>query len=329
MNAPFRKPSISESSGKQVTLTINEKPGTGEAVFKVQNSPHDTGLSYTTDEHPGALPSPTYLLQTENEEVRAKSEEEEDKIRAATSAIKNVIKLFDRGNRHGHTRLVQEATQDFPGDSKSLEASRELAGIDPSEYNAEVAQAHNLDRARASAQALSQQIRPDLSSSEVEPGSPPPNYAVVSTSDSKDWKNLAHVLATQLKRVLNHMEDREKENRYEKEKIQEEMMLMAQQQMMGMGREDDEGPDDEGDDDDDEMNNRSDREKRRHSVSSPHEKKRPGNASQNRRLTDKKPYKTKSSRKLTGLHLAHRAVKKLSRLEMLHKSDKQKRRLSI
>lgn len=298
-----------------MTLTINERPGTGEAVFKVQNSPHSTGVGYTTEENQENLLPPTYRLQTESEEARAKSDEEETKIREATNAIKNVIKLFDRDNRHGHTRLIQQATQDFPGDSKSLEASRELAGLQ-SEYDAQVAQAQNQDRAKASAQALSQQSGPEFNPNEVGPGAPPPNYAVVSTSDSKDWKNLAHVLATQLKRVLNHMEDREMENRYEKEKIQEEMMLMAQQQMMG--RDEDELPDNENDDDDDdgEMNNRD---QRRHSVLNPYVKKRSENLSKNM-----KSYKPNPSRKSSQYNLVHRAAKKLSRLERLHKSKKQK-----
>ncbi|XP_078381515.1 uncharacterized protein LOC144664276 isoform X2 [Oculina patagonica] len=321
MNRPYRKPAVPDSSGKQVTLTINEKPGTGEAVFKVQNSPHSTGLKYTTEGNPGNLLPPSYALQTESEEARAKSDEEETKIREATNAIKNVIKLFDRDNRHGHTRLVQQATQDFPGDSKSLEASRELAGIQ-SEYDAQVAQAQNQDRAKASSQALSQQSGPEFNSNEMGPGATPPNYAVVSTTDSKDWKNLAHVLATQLKRVLNHMEDREMENRYEKEKIQEEMMLMAQQQMMG--RDEDEGPDDRDDDDDDDGGEMNNRDRRRHSVLSPYVKKRSENVSRNTKFTDRKSMKTNSSRKLTEHDLVHRAVKKLSRLEMLHKSKKQK-----
>lgn len=317
MNGRFRKPAPLDSSGKHVTLTINEKPGTGEAVFKVQNSPHATGLSYTTEGTPGGLPPPSYLIQNENEEARTKSEEEETRIREATNAIKNVIKLFDRDSRHGHTRLVQQATQDFPGNSKSLEASRELTGIQ-SEYDAQVAQAQNQDRAGASAQALSQQIESGLNvnANGVGPGVSPPNYAVVSTSDSKDWKNLAHVLATQLKHVLYHMEDREKENRYDKAKVQEEMMLMAQRQMME--RDDDEGTDDD-DDDDDDMSNRD---KRRHFVLSP----RSENGTKNIRLTDKKSYKTNLSRKFLEHNLIHRAVKKLSRLEILHKSKKQKRR---
>ena len=316
MNRPLPKHAFPGSSGKQVTLTINEKPGTGEAVFRVQNSPHTTGLSYETEGNSENLLPSSYLLQSESEEARAKSDEEETKIREATSAIKNVIKLFDQDNRRGRTRLIQQATQDFRGDSKSLEAGREL-----SEYEAQVAQAQNQDRAKASAQALSQQSGQEFSSNEAEPGLRPPNYAVVSTSDSKEWKNLAHVLATQLKRVLNHMEAREMENRYEKEKIQEEMMVMAQQQMMG--RDEDEGPDnenDEDDEDDDEMNNR---EKRRHSVLSPFVKKHPENASKSTK-TDKTLFATNSSRKFNKQNLVHRAVKKLSRLENLHKSRKQK-----
>lgn len=265
---------------------------------------------------------PTYSIQNEREEARIKSDEEETKIREATNAIKNVIKLFDRDNRHGHTRLIQQATQDFPGDSKSLEASQEMAGIQ-SEYDAQVAQAQNQDRAKASAQALSRQSGREFSPNEVVPGAPPPNYAVVSTSDSKDWKNLAHVLATQLKRVLNHMEDREMENRYEKEKIQEEMMLMAQQQMMG--RDEDERPYDEDDDDDDEDGDMHDRDKRRHSVHSSYVRKRSENVSKNTNLTGRKSYKTNSSRKFTERNLVHKAVKTLSRLEVLHKSKEQKR----
>ena len=331
MNLSFRnKPRVSESSGKQVTLTINERPGTGKAIFKVKNSHHATGVSYTTEDRPGGLPSPTYLLQTEHEEARAKAEEEEAKIRAATSAIKNVIKLFDRDStHHSHTRLVQEATQDFPADAKSMEDSRELAAdMGASEYHAEVAHAQNLDRARASAEALSQQNVPYLSSSKTGPGSPPPNYAVVSMSDSKDWKSLAHTLATQLKSVLNHMEDREKENRNEKERIQEEMMLMAQRKMMGIGREDDEGPDDDDDDDDDEMSNMDEMEKRRHSVSIPQERTTIRNLPRNSRLTDQKSYQEKPRRKSNGLHSAHRAAKILSRLEIRYKSKRQKRRLT-
>lgn len=331
MNLSFRnKPRVSESSGKQVTLTINERPGTGKAIFKVKNSRHATGVSYTTEDRPGGLPSPTYLLQTENEEARAKAEEEEAKIRAATSAIKNVIKLFDRDStHHSHTRLVQEATQDFPAHAKSMEDSRELAAdMGASEHHAEVAHAQNLDRARASAEALSQQNVPYLSSSKTGPESPPPNYAVVSMSDSKDWKSLAHTLATQLKSVLNHMEDREKENRNEKERIQEEMMLMAQRKMMGIGREDDEGPDDDDDDDDDEMSNMDEMEKRRHSVSIPQERTTIRNLPRNSRLTDQKSYQEKPRRKSNGLHLAHRAAKILSRLEIRYKSKRQKRRLT-
>lgn len=319
MNRPLPKHAFPGSSGKQVTLTINEKPGTGEAVFKVQNSPHTTGLSYETEGNSGNLLPSSYLLQSESEEARAKSDEEETKIREATNAIKNVIKLFGQDNRRGRTRLIQQATQDFRGDSKSLEDSREL-----SEYEAQVAQAQNQDRAKASAQTLSQQSGQEFSPNEVEPGLRPPNYAVVSTSDSKEWKNLARVLATQLKRVLNHMEDREMENRYEKEKIQEEMMLMAQQQMMG--RDEDEGPDnenDEDDEDDDEMNNR---EKRRHSVLNPVVKQRSQNSTKSTKVTDKK-YQTNSSRKLTDPNLVHGTVKKLSRLEKFHKSKKHKRRL--
>ena len=321
MNRPLPKHAFPGSSGKQVTLTINEKPGTGEAVFKVRNSPHATGLSYETEGNSGNLLPSSYLLQSESEEARAKSDEEETKIREATNAIKNVIKLFGQDNRRGRTKLIQQATQDFRGDSKSLEAGREL-----SEYEAQVAQAQNQDRAKARAQALSQQSGQEFSPNEVEPGFRPPNYAVVSTSDSKEWKNLAHVLAIQLKRVLNHMEDREMENRYEKEKIQEEMMVMAQQQMMG--RDEDEGPDNENDedndDDDDEMPNN--REKRRHSVFSPYAKKRPENSTKNTK-TEKKLYKTNSSKKFIEHNLVHRAVKKLSRLEKVHKSKKQKRRL--
>lgn len=317
MNPPIQKPALSVTPGKQVTLTINEKPGTGEAVFKVLNTPHASGVSYTTDGTPGGLPSPNYFLQNENEEARAKSEEEETKIREATQAIKNVMKLFDRGNRHGHghmrTRLVTQATQDFPAASKSLEANQELAGLQ-SEIEA---QAQSQDGAAARAQALSQGIGHEITSTGMGTGvSNVPNYAVISTSDSKDWKNLAHVLAAQLKRVLNHMEDREKENQYEKEKMQEEMMLMAQQQM---GREDDEGPDD-NDDEDDEM---SDREKRRHSVLSPYVNKSSKNALKNIGLKDKPLRKLKFSRKMTEHKLLQRAVQKLSRLEMLHKSQGQ------
>ena len=321
MNRPLPKHALPGSSGKQVTLTINEKPGTGEAVFRVQNSPHATGLSYETEGNSGNLLPSSYLLKSESEEARAKSDEEETKIREATSAIKNVIKLFDQDNRRGRTRLIQQATQDFRGDSKSLEAGHEL-----SEYEAQVAQAQNQDRAKASAQVLSQQSGQEFSPNEAEPGIRPPNYAVVSTSDSKEWKNLAHVLATQLKRVLSHMEAREMENRYEKEKVQEEMMLMAQEQMMG--RDEDEGPDhdenDEDDEDEDEMNNR---EKRRHSVFIPYMKKRPENSTKNRKLTDKKSSKTNSSRKFTDHNLVHRAVKKLSRFEKIHESKRHKRRL--
>ena len=317
MNRPPRKHTFPGSSGKQVTLTINEKPGTGEAVFRVQNSPHTTGLSYETEGNSGNLLPSSYLLQSESEEARAKSDEEETKIREATNAIKNVIKLFGQENRRGRTRLIQQATQDFRGDSKSLEAGHEL-----SEYEAQVAQAQNQDRAKESAQALSQQSGQELSPNEVEPGLRPPNYAVVSTSDSKEWKNLAHVLATQLKRVLNHMEAREVENRYEKEKIQEEMMLMAQQQMMG--RDEDEGPDNENDEDDEEEDEMNNREKRRHSVLIPYKKKRPENSTKKRKLTDRKSSRTISSRKFTDHNVVHRSVKKLSRFEKLHESKRRR-----
>ena len=310
MNPPIRKPA---PSGKQVTLTIKEKPGTGEAVFRMQNAPHTTGVSYTTEGNPGGLPSPRYFLGNEDEDAIAKSEEEETKIREATQAIKSVMKLFDKGNRRGHARLVTLTKQDFPANSKSLEANRELAGIH-SEIDS---QTQSQDRAAARAQALSRQIGQGISPSGMGTGvSNIPNYAVISTSDSKDWKNLAHVLATQLKRVLNHMEDREKQNQYENEKMQEEMMQMAQKQMMG--RDEDEDPDDEDDDDDDEM---SDREKRRHSVLNPYVNKSPENAAKKIGFKDKLSQRLKSNKKITENKLLHRTVKKLSRLEILHQSQ--------
>ena len=313
MNPPLRKPVLSGSHGNQLTLTVNAKPGTGEAIFKVQTSPRASGIRYTTEKPPEGFPSPDDILENENEEDRAKSEEEETKIREATQAIKNVMKLFGSGNRHDHTKLVTKEAQDFPAHSKSLETNREMAGIQ-SEIDA---QAQSQELAAARAQALSQQIGEELSPNKLGVSSIP-NYAVISTKDSKDWKNLAHMLATQLKSVLNHMEDREKENQYQKEKIEEEMMMMARQRQM-MGGDDDEDPYDDDNDDDGEM---SDREKRRHSVLNPHLKKSSENRSKNISSKDESLRRLNSGN-ITEQKLLHRAVKKLSQLEMLHKSQGQ------
>lgn len=317
MNPPLHKPNLPKSQGKKVTVTFSEKPG--KVVFRMQNSPEASGVSYTTERTPDGPPTPNNVAN-EIDEDRARSEEEETKIKVATQAIKNVLKLFEKGNEQSHIRnsLTTQATQDFPADSKSLNTGREMTEIE----NEIKAQEKSEDSAAATAQALSKQIGQELSPKETEPGVPnAPNYAVISMGNSKDWKNLAHVLAAQLKRVLNHMGEREKENQYEQEKIQEQMMLMA-------GDEDDEPDNDDDDDDDYGMRGR---EIRRHSVLSPYGRNRSENAAKNYSLTGWQSRRVISriSRKKVNEHkLLHRVVHKLSRLEMLHKSHGQKQSIS-
>ena len=270
-----------------MTVTFNEKPKT-EETFK-QSAP------------------PNYFHAKENEEDVDKSEEE--KIRMATQSIKNVLKLFGNDYRHDHEKLklVTQSAKDLPAHSKSLEINRGLAGIQK-EIDT---QKQNQDRSAENAQAISRQIGQELTTNESgNRMTNVPNYAVISTKGSKNWKNLAHVLATQLKGVLNHMENREKENQYEKDRMEEEMMMMAQQ------NEEDDDPDYDGDYyDDDDMN------ERRHSVLMPLAPNSSTKAFKKFRLGNKRPQRLKYESSVDEKRLLHQDVKKLSKLEMLYKSQ--------
>lgn len=312
----IQKPAmLLDSRGGNVTVTINERPGIGETVFRMQTSPKDNGVSYKAEENRGGLSPPYYSSSTEDGEDKATSDEEEEaNIREATQTIENVLNLFHNGNtaRHTRGRLVTKTAHDSPADSKSMEVDHETAKI----QNEIDAQVKSQDRAAAKAQALSQHIGQELSPNKKGAVvSKTPNYEVISTSESGDWKNLAHALATQLKRVLNHMEDREKENQYEREKIQEEMMMMEQQQMMA--RDGDEGSDDEYEDEGDgEM---MDGKKRRHSVQTPSNN--TGNATKNVNVKDQQSKRSQTSKKTDEEKLLHRTVQTLSRLQIImHKS---------
>ena len=319
MNPPLHKPTLPNSQAKQVTLTFTEKPG--KVAFRMQNSPEAGGESYTTEGTPDESPTPNNVVN-EIDEDRERSEDEETKIKEATQAIKNVFRLFGKENEHSHirNRLITQATHDFPADSKSLDTGREVT-----EIQKEIdAQEQSEDSTAARAQALATKIGEELSPKEMNPGVPnAPNYAVIGMGNSKDWKNLAHALAEQLKRVLNHMEEREKENQYEQEKLQEDMMLL--------GGDEDEGPDNDDDDDDDYGMTAG--ENRRHSVLSPHGLKvRSENDVKNYSLTVQQSRSrliSRISRKKINEHkLLHSDVEKLLRLEMLHKSQGQKQSIS-
>lgn len=287
MDAPLRKPKPPYYAGKQVTVTFNEKPKT-EETFKQS-------------------PPPNNFHAKENEEDLDKSEEE--KIRMATQSIKNVLKLFgnDYRDHHEKLRLVTQSAKDLPAHSKSLEIHRELAGI-----QREIdTQTQSQDRSAENAQAISRQIGQELTTNESgNRMTNVPNYAVISTKGSKDWKNLAHVLAIQLKGVLNHMENREKENQYEKDRMEEEMMMMAQQQ------DEDDDPDYDGDYyDDDDMN------ERRHSVLMPLATNSSKKAFKKFILENKRPHRLKYESSVDEKRLLHQDVKTLSKLEMLYKSQ--------
>lgn len=287
MDAPLRKPKPAYYAGKQVTVTFNEKPKT-EETFKQS-------------------PPPNYFHAKENEEDIDKSEEE--KIRMATQSIKNVLKLFgnDYRDHHEKLKLVTQSAKDLPAHSKSLEIHRELAGI-----QREIdTQTQSQDRSAENAQAISRKIGQELTTNESgNRMTNVPNYAVISTKGSKDWKNLAHVLAIQLKGVLNHMENREKENQYEKDRMEEEMMMMAQQQ------DEDDDPDYDGDYyDDDDMN------ERRHSVLMPLANNSSKKAFKKFILENKRPQRLKYESSVDEKRLLHQDVQTLSKLEMLYKSQ--------
>lgn len=292
-----------------MTVTINEKPENSEATVRMQSSPKDVGVRYMTDRTPGKK----YFMfnEFENDEMNDRSYEEEEKIREAKRAIETVMKLFEVDFRRGHTRngLVKQAAYDSPADSKStgtdLGMSRNQSVIK--------AQVKAVDHADARAQTLSQQI-----GQRTKNNGKVPNFAIITSNDSEDWKSLARVLAIQLKRVLNHMEHREKESRYEKRKIQEEMMLMEQQQLMNTDDDDndDDGFDDDYGHDDDEM---SDGEKRRQSVLSPAGRNSPETTVINKNFNDKQPKNVKFPKKINESELVHRSVQKLLKLEMLQK----------
>ena len=285
-DAPLRKPKPPDYVGKQVTVNFNEKPETEETLKQ--------------------SPPPNYFRAKENEEDIEKSEEE--KIRMATQSIKNVLKLFGNDYRDDHEKLklVTQSAKDLPAHSKSLEISRELAGI-----QREIdTQTQSQDRSAENAQAISRQIGRELTTNESgNRMANVPNYAVISTKGSKDWKNLAHVLAIQLKGVLNHMEDREKENQYAKDRMEEEMMMMTQQQ------DDDDDPDYDGDYYDDDMN------ERRHSVLMPLATNSSKKAFKKFSLEIKRPQRLKYESSVEEKRLIHQDVKKLSKLEMLYKSQ--------
>lgn len=287
MDAPLRKPKPPDYAGKQVTVTFNEKPETEETLKQ--------------------SPPPNYFHAKENEEDIDKSEEE--KIRMATQSIKNVLKLFGNDYRDDHEKLklVTQSAKDLPAHSKSLEIHRELAGI-----QREIdTQKQSQDRSAENAQAISRQIGQELTTNESgNRMTNVPNYAVISTKGSKDWKNLAHVLAVQLKGVLNHMENREKENQYEKDRMEEEMMMMAQQQ------DEDDDPDYDGHYyDDDDMN------ERRHSVLMPLATNSSKKAFKKFILENKRPQRLKYESSVDEKRLLHQDVKTLSKLEMLYKSQ--------
>ena len=295
-----------------MTVTINEKPENSEATVRMQSSPKDVGVRYMTDRTQGKPHARKYFRfnEFENDEMNDRSYEEEAKIREAKRAIETVMKLFEVDSRRGHTRngLVKQAAYDSPADSKStgtdLGMSRNQSVIK--------AQVKAVDHADARAQTLSQQI-----GQRTKNNGKVPNFAIITSNDSEDWKSLARVLAIQLKRVLNHMEHREKESRYEKRKIQEEMMLMEQQQLMNTDDDNyDDGFDDDYDDDDDEM---LDGEKRRQSVLTPAGKNSPETAVLNKNFNDKQPKNVKSAKKINERELVHRSVQKLLKLEMLQK----------
>lgn len=297
-----------------MTVTVNEKPETGEATVRMQSSPKDVGVSYLTDRTPGRPHAPKYFIfnEFEHDEMNDRSYEEEAKIREATRAIKTVMKLFDVDSRRGHmrNRLVKQAAYNSPADSKSIGTDLGMLR----NQSAIEAQVKAVDHADARAQTVSQQIEQRTKKNEKVP-----NFAVISSNDSGDWKSLARVLAIQLKRVLNHMEHREKESRYEKQKIQEEMMLMEQQQMMNT---DDDNYDDAFDDDYDDDNDDDemlDGEKRRQSVLNPAERNSSENVVINKNFNDKQPTNVKSAKKIDESKLVNRSVQKLLKLEMLQK----------
>ena len=299
-----------------MTVTIDEKPGTGEATVKMQSSPKTIGVSYKTDGTPEGLPDPNNFLLHENEEFKDRSYEEEAKIKEAANAVKKVMKLFGNSeSRRGrmHDRLVSQVTHYSPADSKSRGLDNQVAGI----QSAIEAQSKSQDRAAAKAQALSQQIGRQISNDENAP-----NYAVISAGDSSDWKSLARVLATQLKQVLNHMEHREMQSRYEQRKIQEEMMLMARQQMMDRDEDDDLFDDNDDDDDDDDDDEMFGLEKRRQFVLTPNGNNTSENATRNYSFNNNQSISSKglaSGKKMNESRLLHRAVQKLLKLEMLEK----------
>ncbi|XP_068723923.1 uncharacterized protein [Montipora capricornis] len=315
-NPQIKKPALPLPKGKQVTVTIDEKPGTGEATVKMESSPKTIGVSYKTDGTQEGLPDPNNFLLHENEEFKDRSYEEEAKIKEAANAVKKVMKLFGNSeSRRGrmHDRRVSQVTHDFPADSKSRGLDNQVAGI----QSAIDAQSKSQDRAAAKAQALSQQIGRQISNDENAP-----NYAVISAGDSNDWKSLARVLATQLKQVLNHMEHREMQSRYEQQKIQEEMMLMARQQMMDRHEDDDLFDDNDDDDDDDDDDEMFGLEKRRQFVLTPNRNNTSENATRNYSFNNNQSISSKglaSGKKMNESRLLHRAVQKLLKLEMLEK----------
>ena len=301
-----------------MTLTINERPGTGEAVFQVQNSPHGTGLAYAAGGLPPVVPPQNFLLANENEEARAKAEEEEKRIKEATHSIKNVLRLFNEGHRFTQNKLLQEQAQDFPGNSKSLDTAPDLAGIqnaiDAQDPTQDPTQDQTQDHPEIKAQAIAKQIGQLLGSSSATTGPlqpyEEPNYAFISASDSSDWKSLARTLATQLKHVLNHMEDRERENSYEKEKLREQMMYLTQQQMMG--RDDDEEPDEDEDYDDDRF-------RKSHFVLTPRRRKNSKKPTKSVHNNSHKKFSLTTNKRKKPKSVHHGAVKTLSRLKKVHR----------
>lgn len=151
---------------------------------------------------------PLYLY--ENTEKGGRENDEKEKIKEASAAIKNVLKLF---NQRKKTTTFHKGLD--TGITTGLGTVKQLL--------------HNIEASRSTAQ---KNMKKNLQIGNVEG---------VASDESGTWKRLARKLALQLQRAVRHMTLRESAHEHEKAVLKKQLFYLMRHQ-------DDEDSDDDDDD---------------------------------------------------------------------------------
>lgn len=168
------------------------------------------------------MKTPLYLFEGDGEKA---PKDETEKIEQASTAIRNVLRMFNKGKK------------------KSFESGEKGKPSIPTGVDIDEQLQHDFEASRATAREQ-QSLNRD---GNTQSGNPEGinDGGIRMSENSRGWKKLAHKLALQLQRVLGHMRLQEFAHEHEKAALKEEMFDMARHEQT---EEDPEDDDDEAED---------------------------------------------------------------------------------